>query len=138
MKKRLYLPSTATICLLVAVLALSNAVPLGAVVCVGSDGHVGVESYLEGCCVAKASPAQSSAVGSAVRSSTCDICADVQLKVSSLRAEDSRFENPGLGAGTVECSTSSSSDPSNRSTDAVNSDQQQNSLQPLSTVVLRT
>lgn len=138
MKKKLHLPLTVTICLLVAALALSNAVPLGAVVCVGSDGHVGVQSCLEGCCVAKASPAQSSAVGSAARNSACGNCADVQLKVSPLRAKESRLERPDLGSECVECLMSFFNDRSMRSTDAVNTDQQRHSLQPLSTVILRT
>jgi len=138
MKKRLYLPSTATICLLVAVLSLSNALPVGAVVCVGQDGHVGVETFLAGCCVGSPPPAGSGAAGSIVGNSSCGNCADVQLKVSSLRAEDSRLEKPDLGAGSVERSTSFSSNRPSRSTDAVNTDQQQHSLRPLSTVVLRT
>ena len=138
MKKRLYLPSTATICLLVAVLSLTIALPVGAVVCVGPDGHIGVETFLEGCCVGRPSPAGSGAAGSIVGNSSCGNCADVQLKVSSLRAEDSQIEKPDLGAGCIECPASFSSNRSNRSMDAVNTDQQQNSLQPLSTVVLRT
>lgn len=138
MKKRLHFPLTVTICLLVAAVALSNAVPLGAVVCVGSDGHVGVESFLEGCCVVKATPAQSSTTGSAVRSSTCGNCADVQLKVSPLIAKDSRLERPNPGAGCVEYLMSFYSDRSNRSADGVNTDQQRHSLQPLSSVILRT
>ncbi len=42
---------TATVCMLIAVLVLSSGARLGgAVVCVGSDGHVDIEASVCSCC----------------------------------------------------------------------------------------
>lgn len=125
--------------MLTAVLALSNAVQVSAaVVCIGSDGHVGVETLLEGCCISGAPGAQSDAAGTGLKSPNCGDCADVQLKVSFLRAKDHSLAQPVLCTASVVYRLAAFGCRLDSSEQASDTDQHWQSLKPISTVVLQT
>ena len=130
---------TATAFTLAAVLVLGSAAQLGiAVVCVGFDGHIDIESLLEGCCISGNSNDLQGNVGLVLAGSACGDCTDVQLKAPRLRSKESRLSAPGLSTGSIPCSRSSLSARSVRPADAADTDQRRQTLKPLTTVVLQT
>jgi hypothetical protein len=83
---------TVATCLLAAVLVLGTASgPATAVVCIGSDGHVDVESIFDPCCTAgtphdgAGAPDLGSAAGS------CGDCVDVELKLLPVESNSTRL-----------------------------------------------
>jgi hypothetical protein len=78
-----------------AVLILSNAAQLGAgVFCIGSDGHVDIESSVCACCTPAVPHDDQVESGLAPASPSCSDCVDVPLRLVPLKAEDTRFCPP--------------------------------------------
>ena len=92
MKKRLRPSMTATVCMLAAVLAVGGTAQFGiAVVCVGSDGHIEVESVFDDCCSPAASHDEAGA-------RSCGDCEDVRLKVPHWRTKETQLSSPSIVA----------------------------------------
>jgi hypothetical protein len=95
MKTRLRYLMTAMARMAAAVLILSNAAQLGAgVFCVGSDGHVDIESSVCACCTPAVPHDDQVESGLAPASPSCSDCVDVPLRRVPLKAEDTRFFPP--------------------------------------------
>jgi hypothetical protein len=131
---------TATVCMLAMALALGGAAQLDSmVVCVGSNGHIDVESFLEGCCTLTASDNKSGGAGRTPAVSSCGDCADVQLKKPPLRSKRTHLSPPDLHAVCNLCSQCSGGGSMVRVSDASDRiDQRWRSLVPLSSIVLLT
>jgi hypothetical protein len=138
MKMRPRLLMTATACTLAALLVLSNAAQAGtAVVCVGFDGHIDIETLLEGCCISGTSGDQSGNAGLVPATSGCGNCTDVQLKAPPLKSKESHLSHPDLDSGCILCSLCCSGGSEARSEGTADRmDLHSRSLAPLSTVVL--
>ena len=91
---------TATVCLLVAVLAVGSAGLLGAtIICVGSDGHIDVEWSLCTCCTVPSSHDEKDSYGLAPTAPSCGgDCVDVELGVTLLNSTDNLFSPPDVNA----------------------------------------
>jgi hypothetical protein len=119
-----------------AVLALTAQIGSSAV-CIGTDGHIDVESGLEACC----SPASSdhpAVDGRALygAESDCGPCIDVLIKAPQhLTKEVSHF---GLTVAPYASIAAEPAQKTARTVEAVSSDQRRHSLLPLSSVVLLT
>jgi len=97
MKTRPRHPVTATICMLAAVLVLSNAAQTGAViVCVGSDYPVDVESSVCTCCAVTVSHYEKIHAEMAPASSACIDCVDVPLRVPTLNSKAPELSFPHI------------------------------------------
>jgi len=133
-------PMTATICMLAAALTLGGAGQLDAVVvCVGPDGHIDVESFLDGCCTSATAGDKDGGAGPTLAGSACGDCADVQLTKPPLRTKRSHLSQPDHDAGCIPCSLcvgGGSRAPSADAADRI--DQHWRSLVPLSSIVLLT
>ena len=126
--------------MLAAVLVLGNSAQLGAaVLCVGSDGHVEVESWLCACCSGTASRDAGTHSGLAPASPSCDDCVDVPLKVPPLEPKAPQLFTAHINAG---CCTPASSCSAGSSAGLLvhrnQMDQHWQTLSCLSTVVLVT
>jgi len=130
---------TATVSLAAVMLILSNTAWLGsAVVCVGFDGHVDVESLFEGCCNPDTPDSPSSDKGFVPADPNCGDCTDVELKASSLRSRECQLSHPDLGTGCPVGKQSLGGKRSVRSEVVVGMDQHWHSLVTISSVVLLT
>jgi len=131
--------STATALTLAAMLVLSSATQVAtAVVCIGLDGHIDIESIFQGCCISGTTAAQSDAAELSATGSGCGDCTDVQLKAPPLRSKETQLSQPDIDAGCLLCSLCSRSGLTTRTADAADMDQHWQTLAPLTTVVLLT
>lgn len=129
----------ATAVTLAALLVLSNASQVAtAVVCVGLNGHVAVESTFEGCCISYVAGVRGDDVELSTTGSSCGSCTDVQLKAQPLRSDETQPFQPGSDVGCAVCSLCFSAGAATRTADAIVLDQRWRALAPLSTVVLLT
>jgi hypothetical protein len=119
-----------------AILALTAQIGTG-VVCVGTDGHVDVESGLEVCCSPAASD-HSAADGAALYGAEpdCGPCTDVLIRAAQHLTKD--VSHIGLTAAPYASLTIEATRNTARTVEAVSSDQRRHSLVPLSSVVLLT
>jgi len=125
--------------MLAAVLVLSSAAQLGgAVVCLGLDGHVDVESLLEGCCISGTAGDPGEDAGLALAGATCGDCTDLQLKMSLLRSKGLHLTQQDLDADCVACSPRAVDGRSASFKNVSETDQRRQTLKPLTTVVLQT
>lgn len=86
---------TVTACMLAAVLVLSNAAQIGAAVfCVGSDGHVDIESAVCACCTLTVSHDERVRSGLVPASPSCSDCVDVPLRMLSFKPKGTQFSAP--------------------------------------------
>ena len=83
MKTRFRYRLIAALCVLATVTAGGG---LGAaVICVGSDGHAGIESLMDGCCLSPRAQAPTSSFGTKASNHPCGDCVDVLLSPISSR-----------------------------------------------------
>ncbi|RLE25340.1 MAG: hypothetical protein DRJ65_07995 [Acidobacteria bacterium] len=91
---------TAAVYLLIALFATTGGVQIGAaVVCVGADGHIDVESFFDGCCSPAAPDDHGAGVNVVMNGSACGDCVDVQLRVVPIRTRKGSLASPGIAAG---------------------------------------
>lgn len=84
--------------MLAAALVLSNAAQLGAfVACVGSDGHIDVESSLCTCCTVSGSHDDEGHSGLTSSHPGCSDCVDVPLKVPLFKSKKTDLSTPHNG-----------------------------------------
>ena len=88
---------TVTAYMLVATLVLSNAAQLGAVACVGPDGHVDFEPSLCTCCVVLDSHNDKGHPGLTSSSPICSDCVDVPLRVPLFKSKKTQLSIPDNG-----------------------------------------
>ncbi len=96
MKTRLRYRLIAALCVFVTVTAGGG---LGAaVICVGSDGHAGIESLMDECCLSLGTP--DSALGLEVKSPNhgCGDCVDVILAVPPISSRSVHLDAPAQAA----------------------------------------
>jgi hypothetical protein len=130
---------TAMALTLAALLVLSSATQVAtAVVCIGPDGHIDIESIFQGCCSSGPAGARSNAAALSATGSDCGDCTDVQLKAAPLRPKQSQLSQPDNDEGSLVISLCSSSGLATPTADAADMDQHWQSLAPLTTVVLLT
>ena len=92
MKTRRRHPMTATVFTLAALLVLNTVALNGAaVVCVGADGSVDVESSICTCCSVPDSLDARALSGFAPTDSSCSDCVDVPLNAPLFRSKDTRL-----------------------------------------------
>jgi hypothetical protein len=72
-----------------------------AVICVGSDGHAGIESLMDGCCLSMGAQASAPSVGSKASNYPCGDCVDVILEVSPISSRPVHLDLPSQVA--LEC-----------------------------------
>jgi len=129
---------TATVLMLAAMLALSNAAQLGSsVVCVGSDGHIDVETVVCTCCSVPASHGESFHSELAPSIPSCSDCVDVPMSVPSDKSGTPLLSTPQAEGRMIALSIAGGCRtgllfPANQM------DQHWQSLSSLSTVVLLT
>lgn len=131
---------TATVFILAAALALSNATQIGAgVVCLVSDGQVDVEPSVCTCCAVMVSHDEGVDHGLAPTTPSCSDCVDIPLRVPTLKSNAPQPSTRGMSAefGTVapNCGGSCRIDLLVHGNQM---DQHWQSLSSLSTVVLLT
>jgi hypothetical protein len=137
MKKQLKPPLTAAVCVLATALLLANVAQLGGVVvCIGFNGHVGIESLLEGCCISAMPRGASEDAEVAAISSTCGDCTDVKVTALALKSDETLWCQPNLDEGHIGCPACLGED--GHTENATDMDQHSRSLSPLSTVILLT
>lgn len=129
---------TAATCLLAAALVLGTVSQPGAtVVCLGSDGHVAVESILDPCCAGDALHDEGGADRSAWAADSCGDCVDVELKILPLGSKGTRLSPPEvLGEG---CPLAPRGDDASRrllGDPSVGMGQRSQLLDPIRTIVL--
>ena len=131
---------TATVLTLAAMLALSNAAQLGSsVVCVGSDGHIDVETSICTCCSVPASHSESFHSELAPAIPSCSDCVDVPMSVPSNKSGTPLLSTPHIKAeGRMIALSSAGGCKTGLLFEANQMDQHWHSLSPLSTVVLLT
>jgi len=80
------------LCVLATVTATGG---LGAVViCVGSDGHSGIERLLDQCCIPSGGPGQTSGLNLAASRHVCGDCVDVIVVIPPLTPRTVHFDAP--------------------------------------------
>ena len=85
--------------MLATVLAMSGTAEFGAaVVCVGSDGHVDIESSVCACCTLTVSHDERVHSGLVPASPSCSDCVDVPLRVLPLKSKDTQLSAPLINA----------------------------------------
>lgn len=126
--------------MVVAMLVLSTATQLGAaVVCVGFNGHIDLESILTGCCISGISGGQNRNAALVAGASTCGDCTDLQLDAPPLRLKESALHHPVLDADCTACSPGCGAVRAVGNADAFHDmDQHSQYLSALSTVILLT
>jgi hypothetical protein len=131
---------TAAICMLAAVVGLGGTAQLGAaVVCVGFDGHVDVESSPCTCCIANASHDEGVRFGQATTSPECSDCVGVPLKAPPFKSKEPQLFTPRMNAeGRTAARICDGGWRNNLLVPADPMDQYWRSLSLLSTVVLLT
>ena len=138
MKTRPRHPMTATVLTLAAMLALSNAAQLGSsVVCVGSDGHIDVETSICACCFEPSSHDEIFHSELAPAIPSCSDCVDVPMSVPSDKSGTPLLSTP-QAEGRIVGLSSAGDCGTGLLFEAKQMDQHWQSLSPLSTVVLLT
>ena len=140
MRKQPIHPVAATVLLLTAVLILGNVGQLGsAVICIGFDGHVDIESLLKGCCAPGTSSASTEGTLAAGFDSSCGGCTDLQLNYLPFTAQKYHWTQSDVDCGCVPRPPSFSVCGTVRCSVCITeTDQHAESLSVLSTVVLLT
>ena len=131
---------TATVCMLAAVLVLNSGAQLGgAVVCVGSDGHVDVETSVRTCCAVSVSHDMRVYAERTPASCVCKDCVDVPLRVPPLKPKTPQLSTADINAeGRALASTCDGSSRFDFVVHVNHMDQHWQTLFSLSTVVLLT
>ena len=126
--------------LLIALFTTTGGIQIGAaVVCVGADGHIDVESVFDGCCNPVAADDHGAGVNVVVDGSSCGDCVDVQLRMVPLKTREGWLFSPTISAGLRSMTSSCLSGADGRNSFPPNcSDRQSQSLTLLSTVILLT
>jgi hypothetical protein len=132
--------TTATAMTLAALLVLSSATQVAAVVvCVGLDGHVDVESVFASCCMPSIARSVDDGSELSITGSTCGDCTDVQLEAPPLRSKETLQLQPDGDAGcSLLCSRCSGAGIAARTAQITGMDLRQQALALLTTVILRT
>jgi len=131
---------TTMACMLATVLVLSNVAQLGsAIVCVGSDGHIDIESSVCTCCAPTASHDGWARTGPAPANPSCSDCVDVPLRVPPLKPKAPQLSTADIDAeGRMPASTCNGRSRFDFVVHAKHMDQHPQSLLSISTVVLLT
>ncbi len=91
---------TAAVYLLIALFATTGGLQIGgAVVCVGADGHIDVESFFDGCCMPVVPDEHGAGVNVVVDGSSCGDCVDVQLRMVPLQTRQGWLPSPNFSTG---------------------------------------
>lgn len=131
---------TAAVCMLIALFASTGGAQIGAaVVCVGADGHIDVESVFDGCCSPVAPGEHFAGTSLVAATSSCGDCVDVQLRVVPLKTRRGSLSSPNMIAGVRSIEPSCGAGNGGVKAAFPNSnDRRSQSLTLLSTVVLLT
>ena len=131
---------TAAAWILACVFITGSGIQLGAaVVCLGSDGHVDVESFLASCCTSKRSDDPGAGTRFNAGSSSCGDCVDVQLKAPPLTSREDWLASPGSDTERPVCGPRGCCDGGNRLSKPTElEDQHWRAVTSLSSVVLLT
>ena len=126
--------------MLAVVFAVGGAAQLGAaVVCVGSDGHIGVESLLDQCCISAATLDDRGGSRLMSATSSCGDCVDVQLSVPLSKSRETRLCSSEIIAEVRSFAPSRDSDCAELfALPSLPIDQRPLSLAPVTTIVLLT
>ncbi len=91
---------TAAVYLLIALFATTGGIQIGgAVICVGADGHIDVESFFDGCCSPVAPGDHGAGLTGVVNGSSCGDCVDVHLRMVPLKTRDGWLSSPNFNTG---------------------------------------
>lgn len=123
-----------------AVVGIGSTAQIGAaVICVGFDSHVNVESSLCTCCIVYASHDEGVHSGQAPTSPGCSDCMDVPLRVPPFKSKKPQLSTPRINAeGRTAALICGGGWRNDLLVPADPMDQRWQSLSPLSSVVLLT
>lgn len=126
--------------MLIALFAATGGVQIGAaVVCVGADGHIDVESIFDGCCSSVAPDDHGVGMNLVMDTSSCGDCVDVQLRVVPMKTRKGLLSCPDISAGVRSILSSCGDGIGVRSSEPSESyDRRSQALILLSTVILLT
>ena len=125
--------------MLIALFATTGGAQVGAaVVCVGADGHIDVESFFDGCCSPVLPDDHGPDVNVLVDGSSCGDCVDVQLRMVPLKTREGSLSFPALAAGFRSNASSGSGAVGQKAQSQYFDDRSSRSLALLSTVILLT
>lgn len=86
--------------MLIVLFASTGGVQIGAaVVCMGADGHIDVESVFDGCCSPVVHGEHFAGPSLVAATSSCGDCVDVQLRVVPLKTREGSLSSPDTIAG---------------------------------------
>lgn len=131
---------TAAVYLLISLFATTGGAQIGAaVVCVGADGHIDVESFFDGCCSPVVPEDHTTGANGVMDASSCGDCVDVQLRIVPMKTRKGSLFSPDIIAGVRSNVLSGDGDWGGRNVlfRGVN-DRRSQSLTLLSTVILLT